>query len=112
MLEKTLLKIALVITVIGIASLFLISEKLEINENIISIDNIGKDVKVTGLVTRISDTDNVMFLEISKPEKITACIFKNRFQSININESDIITVEGEIEEYEGKLELIVNRIIR
>ncbi|MEA3430820.1 MAG: OB-fold nucleic acid binding domain-containing protein [Nanoarchaeota archaeon] len=110
MKEKTLLKVSLIITLAGITILFIMSQSLDINEKIISTDNIGKDVKITGLVTRITDKENVMFIEISKPDKINACIFKNKINNIDIKVNDKVTVEGEIEEYKGNLELIINKI--
>lgn len=106
MKEKTLLKISLVITILGIIMLFFISKTLDINENIISADNIDKEIKVTGLVTKVTETDKVTFLEISKPEKVTACVF----DKVDIKVDDKVTVEGELEEYNGKLELIARRI--
>ena len=36
--------------------------------------------------------------------------FKNRIKNIDVQTGDKITIEGEIEEYNGNLELIVNKI--
>jgi len=67
MQEKTLLKIALMVSLTGIVILYLISSNIELNEkNIekITIDNKDEFVKVRGLVSRVIDTENLQFSRV------------------------------------------------
>ena len=83
MKEKTLLKVAMGSSVVGLLILSLLSGNLEINETSISqIDatNIGDDVKLMGKIERITVLDKVAFLEIIKPETVTVVLFKDEEQ--------------------------------
>ena len=66
--EKTLLKIGLIITIVGVLILYFISGQIEIKEKTISkitAENVGEDVKIRGVVKRITDLEKVMIIEIS-----------------------------------------------
>lgn len=111
--DKTLLKIALLGSVIGVVLLFFISSQLSVGEQVISqLDELpeGKEVEVTGVVLRVSDTEKVMFLEIAeeKIEDVTVVLFKDG--KVDVKEGDVVTIVGSLEEYQGKKEIIGNRV--
>lgn len=111
--DHTLLKIALLGSVGGIAVLFIFSEQMGVNEQVISrLDQLpeGEEVEVTGVVLGVRDLEKVMFLEIAeeKIEKVTVVLFKSR--NVSVHEGDVVTVTGSLEEYQGKKEVIGNRV--
>ncbi len=111
--DKTLLRIALLGSVIGVVVLFFVSSQLSVGEQVIAqLDEMpeGKEVKVTGVVLRASDADKVMFLEIAeeKIEKVTVVLFKDG--KVDVKEGDVVTIVGSLEEYQGKKEIIGNRV--
>ncbi len=109
--EKTLLKIGLIITIVGITILYFISGKIDIEEKTISkitAENIGEDVKIKGTVSRVTDLDAVMIIDISQPNYMTAVLFKDG--EINIKKGDYVEITGEIDEYEGEYEIIGNKV--
>ncbi len=112
MKEKTLLKIALIAGIIGIVILFIISETIEIEET--DIDKITKaneeDVKLIGKISKITNLDKVIFIELEQQSKITIVVFKDKNKNISLYQGDKIEVIGQIEEYNGKLEVIGQRI--
>lgn len=113
MKEKTLLKIALIVSFIGVTILFFISDNIEIKEKSIDKINkaeIGEKVKIKGIVNNIIDTDKVMIIEITQPSKINIIIFKEENEVIKINNSDFVEVIGSVEEYKGEKEVIVDRL--
>lgn len=113
MKEKTLLKIALICSLIGLFILFLYSENIEVSEkNIgkITLDDIDKYVKVKGIVEDIFENEKVAILKTIQPQSIEIILFKNENKSIGINVDDEIEVIGKVEEYEGKLEVIGHRV--
>ena len=68
MKEKTLLKIALICSVVGIALLYIISENIKIDESTIdkiTKGDIGESVKIKGVLSKVSSADNAVFLEIT-----------------------------------------------
>ena len=111
--DKTLLRIALIGSILGIVALFFISSEVGVTQQVIStLDEVpaGQEVEVTGVVLRAVDKDKVMFLEIAeeKIEKTTVVLFKRG--NISVSEGDVVTVTGSVEEYEGKNEVIGNKV--
>ena len=112
MQEKLLLKISLICTLIGILALFFLSEYV-IKVDEVSIDKLdelgeGKDVKIKGYVENIKDLDKIAILDVSQLKSISVLLFKSG--NLTINEGDYVEITGEIQEYNGKMELIGNEI--
>ena len=71
----------IVFGIIGIVILFIISDNLEINEK--DIDKINKanveeDVKIKGIISKITQLDKVAFIELEQPAKMTIIVFKDK----------------------------------
>ena len=109
--EKTLLKIALVATLVGLCFLFFYSEELELNvvENIEETSQ-EEIVKVRGVVKKLNVQEKVIFLEIltDNDETITAILFSS--EDVYLNEGNYVEVVGEVEEYQGKKEILTNYV--
>ena len=108
MKESTLLKIALMTTVIGIVLLYYIG--LQPIPESSSKDVQAKTegiVKLTGQVSKIAKTGSTVFLTVEQPLETTVVVFD---KDISLEEGSKIEVIGNIEEYQGKKEVIANRI--
>jgi|TARA_B100001964_G_scaffold143525_1_gene158195 DNA/RNA endonuclease YhcR with UshA esterase domain len=113
MKEQTLLKIALITALLGLLIVYLISDNIEIKEkNIekITIENIDEFVKLTGIVNNIVDTEKVTIMEITQPQEITVVLFKNENKTMPIQQGNEVEIFGKVDEYEGKLEIIADRL--
>ncbi len=113
MKEKTLFKIAIACSLVGLAALFYISENFTIEEiKIADIgeDDIGKEVRVIGKVERFSNSDKVAFLKVGQEtiEIVDVTLFKE--ENISLDEGVVIELIGEIDEYNGKQSIIANAI--
>lgn len=111
MKEKNLLKIAFICGILGVVILFLISENTEISEkdiDKINKDNLEENVKLKGRITKITQLDKVTFIELEQPSTITVIVFKD--ENLSLYKGDDVEIIGEIEEYEGELEVIAERI--
>ncbi len=113
MREKTLFKIALICSFIGLIGLYFISDKISIDRiNISGIDkeDLGEEVKIIGKIERVTNTDKVVFLEISemKTESISVILFKDK--DIELKEGSYVEIEGEIDDYNGEREIIASRV--
>ena len=109
--EKSLLRLALICSLVGIIALFFISENMEIKEkNIdeINKDNIGEDVKIKGIVSKSADKGKIILLDIVQPETITIVLFKDH--DFNISTGTKVEITGEIDEFNGKMEIIGNEV--
>lgn len=111
MKESTLLKIALLCSLIGLIALYFISAKIEFKDYKPSSlnKNIGDDVKLQGTISKISDKGNVVFIEVNQQMPVTVVLF-SKDDNLNLNNGDNIEVVGEVQEYNGKNEIIAQRI--
>jgi len=106
-----LLRLALICSLVGIIALFFISENIEIKEkNIdeINKDNIGEDVRIKGIVSKSADRGKIVLLDIVQPETITIVLFKDH--DFNISTGTKVEITGEIDEFNGKMEIIGNEV--
>ena len=111
MKETTLLKIALICSLVGLFVLYFISTKIEVKDyktNILN-KNIGEDVKLKGIVTKINDKGNVIFIEVNQQNPISIVVFGND-GNINLKNGDNVEVIGKVQEYNGKNEIIAQKI--
>lgn len=109
MKEKTLLKMALICSLIGLVALFLISSTIKIGETEISkISGSGDYVLVKGLVTQVTKTKESTIIQLQQENKIDVFLFTDSL--IDVAEGNFIEVKGKIQEYEGKNEIIADEI--
>ena len=109
MKEKTLLKVAIICALIGVFILYIVSENITIDETSISNiekEQIGNDVKVKGVVKDAFNGEKVSIITITQPDDMKVVVYGN----VNLKEGDYIEVIGEIDEYNGELEVIGNRV--
>lgn len=105
MKESTLLKIALLVSLVGIIILFSISENITIDEKTINqLDRTDEEVLLRGIVTRVTELETVSFIEITQENKITVVLFKD--YPIDLKEGEVVEVIGKTEEYKGEFEII------
>ena len=98
MKESTLLKIALMCSLIGLIALYFISTKIEVKDyKPILNKNIGDDVKLEGIVTKISDKGSVVFIEVSHQNPVTVVLFNDE-DNLKIKNGDNVQVIGEVQE--------------
>jgi RecJ-like exonuclease len=111
---RILFKTSLTFALLGILLLLIYSENITIEiKNISNITNkdMDKYVKVTGLVTRTTDTPGLFILNIKdKTSQIKVIIFKE--EKINIKQDDFLIIEGKVTEYKGELEIQAEKIIK
>lgn len=111
MKENTLLKIALICSLVGLITLYFISAKIEIKDfkpgrlNA----NAGGDVKLIGTVTKISDRGDVVFIDVNQQSPVTVVLFTDD-DNLRLNNGDNVEVFGEVQEYNGKSEIIAQKI--
>ena len=98
MKEKSLFKISLIGSVLGVIILWLASSQMGLSEKMISqIDDVpeGDEVLVRGVVTRFVEKEKVAFIEVSQEEikDVTVVLFKDA-DPIDLSEGDYVEVEG------------------
>jgi DNA/RNA endonuclease YhcR with UshA esterase domain len=112
MQESTLLKIAVVSSIVGLILLFVIStfssvDSVDINK--VTALDVDKTVKITGLVSKVMPRGTITYLDITQHNKMPVLIFDT---NLTINTGDEVEVTGKVQEYNGGVEIIADRIDR
>lgn len=112
MKETTLLKIALICSLAGLIALYFISAKIEVKDyNPSELNkNVGDDVKLSGIITKISDKGNVVFIDVKQEYPVTIVLFTDD-GSLKLKNGDNVEVTGKVQDYKGKNEIIANKIM-
>src|SRR3989344_4088476 len=112
MKDKTLLKISLVTTVIGILILLFILDRISLsNSNLSNItkDNLDENIKIKAELVKITETPGLYILTVRDFSGImTVIVFKD--ESLELKEGDVLEIEGRVTSYNGKLEIIAKKI--
>ncbi|MBC8501211.1 MAG: hypothetical protein ISS25_01460 [Nanoarchaeota archaeon] len=111
MKDSTLLKTALVTSIVGVVALFFILQNTELEESrIVDLEemNEGDEVKIIGVVESVKKSNDVTIISISQKEIVEGVIFDD----VDIHEGELVHVVGEIGEFKGEKEVIIDRIIR
>ena len=110
MKETTLLKTALICSLVGLFALFFISAKIDFRDFKPSelSKNAGESVKLIGIVQKIDQRENVALVELAYKTPITVVVFTNN--NVTLNSGDNVEVFGKVEDYNGKEEIIAQKI--
>lgn len=117
--DRSLLKLCLFCSVLGLVILFFGIQQIE--AKIIGIENInqeevGRLVSVQGTVeSRYYNGQHLFFTIKDGTGKIKVVIFENMFSRLGLEPSEIekgmnLRIEGEVKKYEGELEIIPERV--
>ncbi|MFH0875933.1 MAG: hypothetical protein V1859_08395 [archaeon] len=79
--ETILLKLALAVSIIGLLALYAVSRVIEINDT--TIEKIAgssddEQVKIKGIVEKISNSDKVTVIDVSQKNTIQVIFFNNK----------------------------------
>ena len=80
MKENTLLKIALICSIIGLVILYFLSNSVKPKEYTPTMETfeVGEFVKAKGVVSEISKTENVIIIDINQYYPLTIIAFDNK----------------------------------
>ncbi|MEK6946083.1 MAG: hypothetical protein AABX32_00595 [Nanoarchaeota archaeon] len=110
MKETILLKIALICSLVGLVALFFISQRIELKDYKPDFlnKNIGESVNLSGKISKITAGNNVVFIELSQQVPVSVVVFTDK--NVNLNENDFVEISGKIQSYNGKEEIIADKI--
>lgn len=111
MKETTLLKAALICSLVGLFALYFISTKIDFKDyepGAIN-KNVGDDVKLIGRISKISQREGIAFLEIEHQSPITVVLFADD-KNLSLKANDSVEILGEVQEYKGRNEIIAQKV--
>ena len=110
--EKTIWKVSLLTVLLGLTILYFYTEKVELKSNIdLSEIPIDQEVKIRGEITSLRIHEKVIFLEITGERVETVDIVLFNDQDLFLEEGNYVEIEGRVEEYNGKKEIIADKIV-
>ncbi len=120
MKEKFLLYVSLASSIGGLILLYYISQVIELPQTSISqitVDDIGKNVKVCGEITSksVSKTQHVFLKLKDATDSIDVVAFNNsaeKLDAYDVEKNDNVCAIGQVDEYQDKLELILKEKLR
>ncbi len=108
MQENTILKIALLCSIIGLVALFLLSKNLTLDSpNLITKDELDQTLKIKGTINRITNYEKNTIIEITRTEKLDIVLFEN---NIDLKQGEKIEAVGQLKQYKNKFELLADEI--
>lgn len=111
--EKTLLKIALICSIVGVFIIFIFAGKLEpslINISSISQSFIDKDVKIRGTVSSFRITSSVLMLDVRDETGVIKVVAFDK-EDFEADKDQAVEVIGKVKEYQGVLEIEAKNIL-
>jgi len=111
MQEKTIKNIALIVTVLGLIGLFFLVENFDMHKEF-NLDDfkVDEEIRLQGEISKITATDKVMFIQMlnHKVEPMDIILFPE--EDLPLKAGDYIETIGTTEEYNGKKEVIANKV--
>ena len=109
-----ILKISILVSVVGVISLFIISTIFTEEVTEVSELKIGQMERINGMVTSVYvSRDSHVFLKVAdNTGEITVVAFKNSNieEAYDLELGEEVSVLGRVDEYEGELEIIAKEI--
>ncbi|MDO8740452.1 MAG: hypothetical protein Q7J54_02650 [Candidatus Woesearchaeota archaeon] len=106
-MASKLLKISFIGAIVGIILLFIISENISIAKipiDMIDESYIGRSVRFSGEITKISSWDKFSSIEVN------GRILVVLFDKVNLTKGNKIEVIGKVDEYKNKIEVVADSI--
>ena len=108
--EKSLLKLALLISVLGLILLYIVSKNIVIDDTTIekiTNEEIEGDVVIKGTIKEINSRGGTTFLVISQESEIEVIVFSN---NVNLSKGDNVKITGQVSEYQDQKEIVADKI--
>ena len=105
--EKTLFKIAIITSFIGLILMIVIAERIDVNDmkiKDVDKDLLGKNVRINGIIKNEKNLKEINLLNVSDDSgSITVVLSKGN--GYDLKNGDNVKVTGFVKEYAGKLEI-------
>ena len=113
MKESTIFKISIFCIIIGLLFLLFYAEEVDLGL-VGSIETVGVEetVMIKGEITRISQHEKVIFVEVEGYTASTTKVIVFNDENIFLEKGDHVELTGVVEQYEGKKEVIANKIVK
>jgi len=105
--DRRLMRLSIVLSLVGIAALFLLSQPQELRIAEIDDSMLGRHVSFRASVSSVSVTENATFLVLVDDASSINAVY---FGTLEVNKYSNVTVSGKISLYKGRLEVILDSV--
>jgi DNA/RNA endonuclease YhcR with UshA esterase domain len=111
MQEKHIKRIAFILTLLGLSILYIYAQEADLKPSLESLNQLpSSKITLQGKITTLEHTDKVTFITLeAQRQEITLVLIFNP-ESLYLKQGNVIQVQGTIEEYNGKKEIIADKI--
>jgi len=112
MQEKTLVRLSLIITVLGLSFLFVYTQAFDL-ESVADVESsvASEKVLMKGTVKNLQVTEKAVFFELEGEKIVQTEIILFPDSSIYLRDGDHVELTGQVEEYKGEKEVIAEKIV-
>ncbi|MBI4147055.1 OB-fold nucleic acid binding domain-containing protein [Candidatus Woesearchaeota archaeon] len=112
MQEKTLVKLSLIMTLLGLSFLFVYAQLFDLEPAADIDDSLPSEkVLMKGTVKNLQVTEKAVFFELEGEKIVQTNIILFPDSSIYLREDDHVELTGQVEEYKGEKEVIAEKIV-
>ena len=113
MQERNLKQTALFISLLGLAILYVYAQETDLKPTLESLNQLPKSSQVTlqGKIAQLQHTDKGTFLTLEAQRQETTQVIIFHPESLYLKEGNQIQAQGAVEQYNGKTEIIAEKII-
>jgi len=117
MQEKTLVSFSVIVIILGLLLFYFLTQSLELNKiSIYKLEEkptkmLGKSVSIEGVISKIEQKERIAIITLLEPKETEVVVFKNK-PNLDIKEGDYISVNGKIESFQNKTQIIAYSIIQ
>jgi len=108
--EKTLLKISLITTILGLVFLFFYAEQFDLRA-LETADLPEEKVQLKGIIKTLQMKDKVAFMVIEGERVETTPVVVFPPEELFLQAGDYVEVVGTVEEYQGKKEVVASSVV-
>lgn len=103
--EKTLLKVSLISSILGVVVLAIFSTNDDLSQKPLYAYEENGDISFIGHIEKVAKRGNLTILSVSRKDIVDVIIFED----FNLSKGDVY-VKGNIQDYNGKKEIIAEKI--
>ncbi len=109
--EKTIKLISIIVIIIGLTFLFFYAQRLELPVTPELDSSAPTTVMMKGTVKNLQVTDKAVFFELNGEKVVTTDVILFPDNSIYLREGDHVEITGQVEDYKGKKEVLVDKMV-
>ncbi|MBS3123017.1 hypothetical protein J4437_00115 [Candidatus Woesearchaeota archaeon] len=111
MKETSLFKLSLLCTILGLVALYFFAEEIELPAlSSLEGEPIGGTSKIQGRVSQLRQSGNTLYLEVEGLQTIKTDVIFFTAEKPYLQTGDYVDIEGQVEEYKGKTELLAQKV--